>query len=80
MQAPSGIRPQDIRNIALLGHAGSGKTSLSEATVRRTRAASAFDRVAATRFNVAARAVIIGHGPSRTGPLGDSASAWRISV
>jgi elongation factor G len=35
MQAPSGFRPQDIRNIALLGHAGSGKTSLSEAMLHR---------------------------------------------
>ena len=35
MQAPSGFRPQDIRNIALLGHAGSGKTSLSEAILHR---------------------------------------------
>jgi elongation factor G len=35
MQAPSGFRPQDIRNIALLGHAASGKTSLSEAILHR---------------------------------------------
>jgi elongation factor G len=35
MQAPSGFRPQDIRNIVLLGHAGSGKTTLSEAMLHR---------------------------------------------
>src|SRR3954452_22476135 len=29
------FRPQDIRNIALLGHAGSGKTMLSEAILHR---------------------------------------------
>ena len=40
MQAPSGFRPQDIRNIALLGHAGSGKTSLSEAILHRCGAIS----------------------------------------
>src|SRR5262245_18962709 len=35
MQPPKGFRPQDIRNIAQLGHAGSGKTSLSEAMLHR---------------------------------------------
>jgi elongation factor G len=37
MQASS-FRPQDIRNIVLLGHAGAGKTSLSEAILHRSGA------------------------------------------
>jgi elongation factor G len=35
MGVPSGFRPEDIRNIVLLGHAGSGKTSLAEAMLHR---------------------------------------------
>jgi elongation factor G len=35
MGVPGGFRPEDIRNIVLLGHAGAGKTSLAEAMLHR---------------------------------------------
>ncbi len=35
MTTTSGYRPQDIRNIVLLGDAGSGKTTLGEALLHR---------------------------------------------
>src|SRR4051794_38823300 len=60
MQAPSGFRPQDIRNIALLGHAGCGKTSLSEAILHRcgaiTRLGSVETASTVSDFEPAARA------------------------
>src|SRR5437762_5884112 len=60
MQAPGGFRPQDIRNIALLGHAGSGKTSLSEAMLHRcgaiTRLGSVDTASTVSDFDAEARA------------------------
>src|SRR5215471_1333864 len=35
MSAPLGFRPEDIRNIAVLGHTGAGKTTLCEAILHR---------------------------------------------
>jgi elongation factor G len=69
MQAPSGFRPQDIRNIALLGQAGSGKTSLSEAILHRcgaiTRLGSVETATTVSDFEPEAR----GHGHSTSSTL-----------
>ena len=68
MQAPGGFRPQDIRNIALAGHAGSGKTSLSEAILHRcgaiTRLGSVDAATTVSDFEPEARAH--GHSTSST--------------
>ena len=60
MQAPTGFRPRDIRNIALLGHALSGKTSLSEAILHRcgaiNRLGSVDNATTVSDFDAEARA------------------------
>ena len=54
--------------------------SESAAIVCRTRSASAFVRVAAIRFRVAARAVTMGQGASLACPFGDGVRASRASA
>src|SRR5262245_9691670 len=68
MPATTGFRPGDIRNIALLGHAGSGKTSLSEAILHRCGAITRLGTVqgASTVSDFEPEARAHGHSTSST--------------
>src|SRR5262245_44094856 len=69
MNGAASFRPEDIRNIVLLGHAGAGKTTLAEAILHRcgtiTRMGSVEAATTTSDFEPEARA----HGCSTSSTL-----------
>jgi elongation factor G len=68
MNTPAGFRPEDIRNIALLGHTGAGKTTLCEAILHRCGAVTRMGLVetATTVSDFEPEARARGHSTSST--------------